>query len=254
MEDRVVRAFPVRGRPAWSMFGVCDGHGGSYAARYLASHLPDLLADEAAASAHRLLGHGHGGQSQDEDTNPGIIEQILTSVCVGADMSLAHEPRMLVERKADGTVDCKDSSGSTLVMCLITKNYVAIANVGDSRAVLALKEGANTGATAYASASSASVVGGGGSSNMHSDGSSHHPSIPHGLPGAPVTDPFGLSREFIHASPDHGISADMGSRSQGGVHLSQALMIPHLEAVALSTDHKFSIPAERARAEAAGAM
>lgn len=136
MEDRVVVQCPVVGRPVWSLFGVFDGHGGSFCSSYLAANLPAVIANEASSLSRKLLSLGVSG---DNDTTPEVLEKLLTKVCVDLDKQLQTHPRMVVDRLKSSKLSCMDSSGSTGVIALVTAQLVAVANVGDSRAVLAAK-------------------------------------------------------------------------------------------------------------------
>jgi serine/threonine protein phosphatase PrpC len=137
MEDRVVVSCPLPGRPAWSLFGVCDGHGGSFCCTFLAKNMPTLIAKEVAKDAtENPLSIGMGS---DADTTPALLTRWLRSTCAEAERQLKAHPRMAVERTASGNLTCLDSSGSTAGLALVTARYVAVASVGDSRAVLAQK-------------------------------------------------------------------------------------------------------------------
>jgi hypothetical protein len=129
---RIIVSCPLAGRPSWSLFGVCDGHGGAFCSEYLSTHVPPLVAREAAVMARYM------GGSDAEISGP-QLEELLRAVCVEADAQLAEHPRMLVDQVITGRVkfNCMDSSGSTAVLALVTPQLVAVANVGDSRAVLA---------------------------------------------------------------------------------------------------------------------
>jgi serine/threonine protein phosphatase PrpC len=189
MEDKVVVSFPVAGRPAWSLFGVCDGHGGAFCSTYLAANLPRIVATAAAEAPSS----GRSSLIDDDDTTPELLEAVLRAACLQADEELRAQPRLRVDiGEASGKIECKDGSGSTGVLCLITRRYIAVGNVGDSRAVLA-----------------------------------QHTLQP---PTASTLSP-----------PPY---TGAGAVSAAGV----------LHATALSTDHKYSIPSERTRAEAAGAV
>lgn len=119
------------------MFGVCDGHGGSFCSSYLSKQLPILVAREAS---RRADGAGLSlGIANDSEATPENLTELLHSVCIDADRKLQEHPRMVVELTKLGNISCFDSSGSTAVMALVTSRYVAVANVGDSRCVLAQK-------------------------------------------------------------------------------------------------------------------
>ena len=125
MEDRVLVSCPVSGRPAWSLFGVCDGHGGAFSANTLAAHLPALLAREAAVLA-RYIGSAFraGGLAADADTSPDVLQQLLLKTCASAELLLREHPRMQVEQSGFGAglkLSCPlDSSGSTAILSLVT--------------------------------------------------------------------------------------------------------------------------------------
>ncbi len=131
------REIPFAGRPAWSMFGICDGHGGSFCSSYLSEQLPILVAREVSKRAD---GSGLNlGTANDSDATPESLKGLLHRVCIDADKKLQEHPRMAVEWTQRGNISCFDSSGSTAVMAVVTSRYVAVANVGDSRCVLAQK-------------------------------------------------------------------------------------------------------------------
>jgi hypothetical protein len=73
------------------------------------------------------------GTSNDADTTPELLTSLLISTCKEAELALSKQPRMRAMVKGKWL----DSSGSTAILSIITALYVAIANVGDSRAVLA---------------------------------------------------------------------------------------------------------------------
>lgn len=226
---------PVIGRPAWSLFGVCDGHGGSFCSEYLATALPAMLAKEAAVMA-RYTGSTFkaGGNVNDFETTPHQLKELLSKICVDADTQLSEHPRMIVEHSGTTRLKytCMDGSGSTAILALITAQYVAVANVGDSRAVLAVRPAAAVSAALNAL--------------QHP-----FPSTPRGGAGGAAGSTEALDGLAASgSSPDvHSVGAD------GGVGFSHTSGGPEsfLDAVGLSRDHKVSIPEERARAEAAGA-
>jgi serine/threonine protein phosphatase PrpC len=200
------------------LFGVCDGHGGAFCSEFLANHIPAMLAKEAAMLA-RYMGSSYlpGGVANDSDTTPHQLRELLLKVCIDADTQLSEHPRMFVEHSGTARVKytCMDSSGSTAILVLVTSQYVAVGNVGDSRAVLAQRS-AGQGAAA-------GVL------------SSPFPSSPR-------------SSFVTRPSDEDGVAESAESTGSGSsaAHL--------LEAVGLSRDHKVSIPEEKARIEAAGAM
>jgi serine/threonine protein phosphatase PrpC len=177
-----------------------------------------MLAKEAAVLA-RYMGSSYlpGGVANDSDTTPHQLRELLLKVCIDADAQLSEHPRMFVEHSGTTRVKytCMDSSGSTAILALVTSLYVAVGNVGDSRAVLAQRpagQGAGAGML-----------------------SSPFPSSPR---SSFVTRPS--EEDGVAPSAESGLS-----NSSSATHL--------LEAVGLSRDHKVSIPEEKARIEAAGA-
>jgi serine/threonine protein phosphatase PrpC len=110
-----------------SLFGVCDGHGGSYCSQYLATNFTALM------SKHSSL---FGFSNNDLDITPHQLKTLFLDVFAEADKILSELPRMKIEETIENFT-CFDSSGSTAVLCLVTSQFAIVANVGDSRAVLA---------------------------------------------------------------------------------------------------------------------
>ena len=170
MEDKVIVVPEVSGRPLWSFFGVCDGHGGDFVASYLSMHLSKIVGNvskEISKEMEKEMGKeieseqkqeqkqdleqefglklrissgggGSGGDDEDEKTTPKILSNVLLRSCFIADKEISKQRRMAVEiNQENGNITCKDSSGSTANLCLISKNYIVVGNVGDSRALLA---------------------------------------------------------------------------------------------------------------------
>eukprot|EP00752_Nemacystus_decipiens_P018590 g16668.t1 len=140
MEDATCRHNPVpvtdpeaREKPPpdpTSMFGVFDGHGGSYTSEFCARQLVNCL--QATP----------GWKSGDRELNqlcPAVMEAF-----VDCDELLAKDPRMAVtelENPSDGKrFEARDASGSTAVVAVVTPAHVIVANAGDSRAVLIMVE------------------------------------------------------------------------------------------------------------------
>jgi serine/threonine protein phosphatase PrpC len=149
MEDRICISCPVPGRPAWSFFAVLDGHGGDYVASYLAENLPHILVNEVTlATAQNTTPETI---VEDAETTVHLLENLLTKVCATAEKRLAEDPYLKIEVLKSGSFSAPhDSSGSTGTLCLVTSNYVAIANVGDSRAVRAHRDPSSTSPTQIA--------------------------------------------------------------------------------------------------------
>lgn len=152
-EDRVLVRCPLCDeRPAWSLFAVCDGHGGSYVSTQLVNELlPTLFVDYEASL--RLMAGVAGAEHDKEDTQltdfettPEILKKMMVDVCLNADSILKEHPRLEVEtvfsRKTGEALSIKalDTSGSTAIIVLVTALYVAIANAGDCRAVMGSRD------------------------------------------------------------------------------------------------------------------
>jgi serine/threonine protein phosphatase PrpC len=152
MEDRISISNPVIGRTAWSFFGIFDGHGGQYTANFVADKFPIILSNEANLNEAKRNNHDFssllGGKDNDEDTTPEILKEILLNTCKNVDEKLSKEDRMLIEfnekkapykdihSKNHKYFTSYDTSGSAAIIALVTSRYVAIGNIGDSRAVL----------------------------------------------------------------------------------------------------------------------
>jgi serine/threonine protein phosphatase PrpC len=237
MEDRIAISSPLcaTSRPSWHFFAIFDGHGGIFTAEYLSVYLSQAINEIAREYQETLQSHLlPGGIENDLDTTPELLKEILIKSCLKADKDLQNHPRMKVVKEKKGkSFNIKDSSGSTGIIALITSDYVAIANVGDSRAVLGRR-----------STSSASV-------SVNSSGKKG------------ITDPFAFAKvakeEEQEEHNDESTAAltvtpnnTTGSarrRSSGSFK-----NISGLDAFPLSRDHKGSIPEEKERAIRAGAM
>ena len=85
---------------------------------------------------------GPGGDALAEDA----LRTALLAAFALAEASLRHQPRMQVDVEVVARPDRPparrvapliDKSGSTAVVCCVTASLLAVANLGDSRAVLA---------------------------------------------------------------------------------------------------------------------
>lgn len=128
MEDRVVTMSPVSCMAHWSFFAVFDGHGGDFVVNYISCNISSIL---ARCIRELELEMGEIGENASSE----VLEIILRRACATAELEASRHPRMLIEKKKK--ITCKDRSGSTGLLCLISKKSIAVANVGDSRALLA---------------------------------------------------------------------------------------------------------------------
>ncbi len=184
MEDRVLASFPfsdfgaarsgagIDGSSgnAVGIFGICDGHGGSFVSQYLVDTMPRV-----AKAAMESLREEHESMSPAaflETLSPSQLESVLSQSCHALEEELRTLPRLTVDLKAIKGVTINDatgqplqpksadSSGSTGLFCIVSSQCYAIANVGDSRAVVAQFAGSGTdeGATGTPLAVSTGVV------------------------------------------------------------------------------------------------
>ena len=209
MGDKVIALPSLNCIPHWSYFAVCDGHGGDFVSQYLSDNLADILSS-TIVKKEREIG------VIDEDAGSDVMINILNDTCKAADLELSKQSRMKVEKKGE-VITCKDPSGSTGVMCLISKRFLVVANVGDSRALLAQ----------WGNVPTSDPLGG-------------SPGVNDPLGDSPgVNDPLGVC-----VSPPHSQKDTVNpSIPTSGV----------LIATALSVDHKFSTTKEKERAERADA-
>jgi hypothetical protein len=226
MEDRISISCPVPTRPAWSLFCLFDGHGGSFCSQQLAATIVDLVVEQAKL-ADLKMGSSYlpGGTGNDMDTTPEMLNILLSNVCKIADERLQSQPRMKVTREKSGKLTCMNSSGSTAVIALVTSIYIVVANVGDSRAVLA-KKSSESLSTAELCAHPFAV-------------SRESPREEFASPAAVVGEEAAIKTTS---------SSDQMHRGRRSSQTNATL-----EAVALSWDHKCRIPEEKQRAINAGA-
>ena len=139
MEDRVLACSPLLNtisNDSYWLFGVCDGHGGDFSSDFIVKSLPNILISN--------IQYLYQMQSQSQSYNINDIINCLYLACLKVDEKLSEEERMKVSAKQTGTRDnlkttlnIGDSSGSTACICLFNTEDLLIANIGDSRAVLA---------------------------------------------------------------------------------------------------------------------
>lgn len=111
MEDAHTVLPSVDGWPDHSFFGVFDGHGGSLVSKHVAEHLVPVIAKKGAFDAR--------------DT------EALSAAMRAGFISLDEDMRELPQVKSG-----EDHSGSTGITSVVGKEFILVANCGDSRAVL----------------------------------------------------------------------------------------------------------------------
>jgi len=117
MEDARCAHSPLLGDDACALFGVFDGHGGPFAARYAATHFERFFTRTDAWVQH--------------DLSVASLSNALTSAMLQFDEELSRTP--LMDWK--GLANTAEVSGSTAVVALVTPAHVVVANCGDCRAV-----------------------------------------------------------------------------------------------------------------------
>jgi len=166
MEDAIIAECPLSATCSdkWSCFAVLDGHGGSFASEYVASRLPRILAEKLDDLLLPSLEHNLDTPSSRCSVDPvsitgGRLETLLIEACTKTNQELSGIPKMTVtvhercSNKKRVDVDnsqsryelrSADTSGTTVCLCLMGPGLMAIANVGDSRAVICVESPSKT--------------------------------------------------------------------------------------------------------------
>ncbi|KAM3716426.1 Protein phosphatase ppm-1.A [Dirofilaria immitis] len=137
MEDAHVVEISMSTEPPflnWSFYAVFDGHAGNKAAQHSAENLlKTLLATSQFAQIVQKLNHSSGVMDATTLTllEEGIKEGFLT---LDAKLRERHE-----------TDEDNERSGTTAICAIVTPSHIVLANLGDSRAVLARKNQAAFG-------------------------------------------------------------------------------------------------------------
>ena len=155
MEDRVLASFPFVNQRVThiggglfendvGLFGICDGHGGSFVSQYMVDAMPRV----AKTAMDSCIENQKEGAPVDI-LSSSLLREILYQCCHTLEEELRALPRLEVDLKAvkGETINEStgqpiqpkptDSSGSTGLFCIVTSHFYAIANVGDSRVVVA---------------------------------------------------------------------------------------------------------------------
>lgn len=110
-----------------SLFGVFDGHGGEFAAKYAADKSAGVAAtlrEEEDYKSYVSLPPESRASKQGID----LLSSALQSAFIAVDKSMLSTPTMS---------SSKDRSGCTAVVVVVTPTHVLCANAGDSRACAA---------------------------------------------------------------------------------------------------------------------
>jgi serine/threonine protein phosphatase PrpC len=154
MEDRIVMKCPLALHGAcgenglqdedvdgWSMFGVMDGHGGDFSSDFVSKCLPGIVAGELGQVERMLCTTSEASEALVEES----LKTALFNACVQSDALLSEQERMKVSgrhgvkaREAPPSTEIliRDVSGTTACFCVIGHDVIAVANVGDSRAIM----------------------------------------------------------------------------------------------------------------------
>ena len=142
MEDRAVTACPLDvGAPEGSvlkdcaLFAVLDGHGGPDVSEAMSAMLADAVS--RALCEHTASTCATPGSEYDDAKLVAALPALLHGVCMQVDAMLSKMPTLALTLTARGGFSAGSFAGSTMVATLVTPSHVVVANVGDSRAVLA---------------------------------------------------------------------------------------------------------------------
>ncbi|XP_013775340.1 protein phosphatase 1L-like [Limulus polyphemus] len=139
MEDRF--SLMIDRKNDIALYGVFDGHGGEFAAKYAEQHLFKNLLPKLQDILNQPEWHKpEQAKDREEDTPEGVSENLdpipsnskvdeLTRLLTEEILTLDKE--LIVEAKSSG-----DVAGTTAVVALVHNQQLIVANVGDSRGVL----------------------------------------------------------------------------------------------------------------------
>jgi len=129
-----------------SLFAVFDGHGGKFAAEWCAEHYVDALCRNSKLVQYaKEIGNVGSDDVEEHKRLIGLLEDALQESFLDLDMDLLREavdggPRNDDVSEEDGRANLQDEggmdeSGTTIVVVVLTPNWIICANAGDSRAV-----------------------------------------------------------------------------------------------------------------------
>ncbi len=119
----------------WSLFAVFDGHQGSFSSSFVSTNIAPVLRQKYLELSIDNV--------QKYESRQKFLEELLRKTCLETDKMLSEQARMAISFSASGKVVLQDYSGTTCVLCLVTTEEIAVANIGDSRAVLGVKHDKN---------------------------------------------------------------------------------------------------------------
>lgn len=133
LQDRMLLCSPLPDHNDWSLFCVADGHGGPFCADFIVDNLIWIFQSVADMT------ETEGAKDGLDIESPQQLQQILQTTCEVIEHELRAHPKMkmtpVVTSSGQILNKCSSSSGSTALISLITPYYIAIVNIGDSRAI-----------------------------------------------------------------------------------------------------------------------
>lgn len=203
----------------------------------------------------------------DVDITEEQLRTLLTISCLGADRELWGNPLMTLRphptKKSD--IWAPDTSGSTMVAALVLPTLLAVANVGDSRAVLARwrKLGEDVGLLREETGSEPVSVAG-AVDDKSPENRSRCTATQAGFPSedtkpnkASMTTEQPADIQNMKSTPSEGynnFAVDAASHRKRGSGSATGLSEWILEAIPMSIDHKPNLPVEFARLRTAGCV
>ena len=149
------------------LLAVFDGHGSPFTSSFLKKEVPAILGKKLACILEQEEGALLLGGEPLLSASADCLKRVMEETCQEAEGLLRNTPRMQLEvQHAEGggqptrsIVNPIDGSGSTACMCLVSPHFLVVANVGDSRAVLASYASAPSSPSSSSISSSSSSTG-----------------------------------------------------------------------------------------------
>lgn len=133
MEDAYVVAPLALGENSASLLGIFDGHGGSTVAEFLSANAPLYI--------QRELSKQQASTDSDDFSNASSTSDDNSSNCLKDAASGALREAFLSLDRDVPTRASKEMGGSTAVCVIVNDEHIVCANCGDSRAILARRDG-----------------------------------------------------------------------------------------------------------------